>query len=242
MSPSHRNARTTALAFGGSLAARVATLACCGALALLVGCDPEAKAKQLVDGASSSAADLKDGVASAAKGKVDGLTSAAKGEVLAAKAKVFGLSDTGALSEAGVAWLSSQKPAEGATGVEGVVAKGIQIAPVVIEAHRVMNEAVDEDTAIEPIYQKIEAGKEPELDASIKAMPRMDVIDGVTVGFKKLDAIENAKLKKEQAVLVMWRRDDHLVGFLYRSQRTIDLEVVVKETPRLYKLMNAAAR
>ncbi|MBK6517067.1 MAG: hypothetical protein IPM79_20555 [Polyangiaceae bacterium] len=210
-------------------------------LVLALGCDAEKRAKQLVDGASSGASDLKDGVTTAAKDKVNGMTSAARFEVVAAKAKVFGLTDTGAISEAGLEWLSSQKPADGSTGVEGVVAKGIQIAPVVIEAHRVMNQAVDEDTAIEPIYQPIEAGKEPELDASIKAMPRMDVVDGVTVGFKKLDSIENTKIKKEQAVLVLWRRDTHLVGFLYRSHRTVDLEVVVTETPRLYKLMNAAA-
>jgi hypothetical protein len=72
-------------------------------------------------------------------------------------------------------------------------------------------------------------------------MPRVEVIDGVTVGFRKLDAIENLKLHKERAFLVMWRRDHHLVGFLYRSTRTIDIEVVIKETPRLMGMLHRAA-
>lgn len=214
----------------------------------LVACDPKEKAQDLADRAASGASDLKSDAKSAAMEKVDGTKSAALSEIdkglLAAKSKIFGLTDTGSLSEAGLGWLSSSKPAEAAqgTGIEAQVAKGSQIAAVTLEAHRVMNQAVDEDTAIEPIYQKVEPGKQAEVDASIKAMPRVEVIDGFTVGFKKLDSIETTKIKKEQAVLVMWRKDDHLVGFLYRSHRTIDLEVVVRETPRLLKLMHQTAK
>jgi uncharacterized protein YfiM (DUF2279 family) len=160
--------------------------------------------------------------------------------ISAAKKALFGLTDSGALSESASAWLTSNAPTEGSA--ESLVAKGVQVAPVAVEIAKVANRAVDEETAIEPVYQKIEPGGEAKLDESIKAMPRVELVNGTTVGFKKLDSIENAKITKEQAVLVLWRKGDHLVGFLYRSKRTIDLELVIKETPRLYALTNAAIK
>jgi hypothetical protein len=166
--------------------------------------------------------------------------SAGAAQVEKAKRAVFGLPDTGALSESASAWLASNAPAEGSA--EAWVTRGVQVAPVAVEIAKVANQAVDEETAIEPVYQKIEPGAEAKLDESIKAMPRVELINGTTVGFKKLDSIENAKIKKEQAVLVLWRKGDYLVGFLYRSKSTIDLELVIKETPRLYTLTEAAIR
>lgn len=198
-------------------------------LLVVVGCgDASKQAEELAARASAGANELGRGAKSA-------------GEAQLGKAKqaLFGLSDSGALSDSARAWLSSEKTADSA---EGWVAKGVQIAPVAIEIAKVANRAVDEETAIEPVYQKVEPGGEAKLDESIKAMPRVELIDGTTVGFKKLDSIENAKITKEQAVLVLWRRGDHLVGFLYRSKKTIDLEVVIKETPRLYALTNDAIK
>jgi len=211
--------------------------------------DAEKGARDLADKASAEADKLAKDAKTVAQSQLDGAASAASDTVISAKAKIFDLPDlaapkSGALSDQGLEWLAKQKPAEGSAapgGIEGVVARGAQIAPVVIEAKKVMNQAVDEDTAVEPIYQAVEPGQEPVLDQSIKDMPRVEVVDGFTIGFKKLDAIETTKIHKEQAALVMWRKDGHLVGFLYRSRRTIDMAVVVKETPRLLRLMHAAA-
>jgi hypothetical protein len=38
----------------------------------------------------------------------------------------------------------------------------------------------------------------------------------------------------------MWRQGDHLVGFVYRSRREIDIEKMVAEAPRLVKLVQTA--
>lgn len=222
----------------------------------VIACDPgsandlaasaSSEAERLKNDVKSAATDKLDGVTSAATDKLDGATSAAKSEldkgIVQLEAKVFGLPSTGQLSEGAVAWLTEQKPASTGTALESTVAKGVQIAPVALEAYRLMNEVVDEETAIEPIYQEVAPGKEPELDAQIKAMPRVEVIDGVTVGFRKLDSVETTKLTKEEAVLVLWRRDQHLVGFLYRKRREIDVATVIKETPRLVGLLNEAAK
>ncbi len=204
-------------------------------LALLGGaCDAKSRSERIAE-ASAKAKALEGDAKSAAKKQIDRGASAAK-------AALFGLTDTGALSSAAVSLLDASASASGSASIEAAVAKGKQIAPVVVEAKRTMNEAVDEDTAIEPIYQPIEPGEAPKVSESIRAMPRVEVIDGVTVGFKMLDDVEMTKIKKERAVLVMWQQGDHLVGFLYRSRRTIDLEVVVRKTPQLMKLMQAAAK
>jgi hypothetical protein len=188
--------------------------------------------------ASKQAEELAARASAGANGLSREARSAGAAQLDRAKKALFGLSDSGALSDSATSWLSSKAPAEGSA--ESWVTKGVQIAPVAVEIAKVANQAVDDETAIEPVYQKIEPGGEAKLDESIKAMPRVELINGTTVGFKKLDSIENAKITKEQAVLVLWRKGDYLVGFLYRSKRTIDLELVIKETPRLYALTNAA--
>jgi hypothetical protein len=203
---------------------------CALALLLTLGCgDASKQAEELAARASAGANELGRDAKSAGEAQID-----------RAKKAVFGLSDSGVLSESASAWLTANAPTEGSA--ESWVAKGVQVAPVAIEIAKVANKAVDEETAIEPVYQKIEPGGEAKLDESIKAMPRVELVNGTTVGFKKLDSIENAKIKKEQAVLVLWRKGDYLVGFLYRSKKTIDLEVVIKETPRLYALTNDAIK
>jgi hypothetical protein len=196
-------------------------------IAAAVACDPK---KEVAD------------LASAATAKADGLASAAKGEVdkgiSKVKKELFGLTDSGALSEAASGWIAKQ--AEGGDPALAYVQKGAQLAPVAVEAAKVLNQAVDDETAIEPIYQKVEPGREKEVDDAIGKMPKVEVVDGVKVGFKKLDGIETTKLTKEQAAVVLWRKDDHLIGFVYRTKRTIDLEVLAKEAPRLVLMTQAA--
>ena len=119
-----------------------------------------------------------------------------------------------------------------------VVARGARVAPVVVEIATVLNSAVDDETAIEPIYTPVSAPGEA--DKAIASMPTVEVVDGVTVGFKKLDSMTTNAIVKEEAVLVLWRRNDHLLGFVVRKKRSIDLAALIKETPRLMKLFESS--
>lgn len=170
----------------------------------------------------------------------DTATRFADATVLATKKAWAGVTDTGELSKGATAWLA-ETAANSASKVETVVNKGVQIAPVALEIALVVNAAVDDDTAIEPIYQQIDGDRsEAEVDAAIAEMPRVELIDGVKVGFDQLSRIDSDQKVDEQAYLITWRRDDKLVGLLYRSKRTIDLNMLVGEAPRLVALTQKA--
>lgn len=79
-----------------------------------------------------------------------------------------------------------------------------------------------------------------DVDAAIGDMPRTEVIDGVTVGFKQLASLDTDKQLTEKAYLVLWRKDDHLVGFVYRSRKEIVLGAVVREAPALVRAVRGA--
>ena len=74
------------------------------------------------------------------------------------------------------------------------------------------------------------------VDKAIGDMPRVEVVDGVTVGFRQMDQVDTSTRVKERGYLVMWRHENHLVGFVYRSTRTINVDQLVAETPRLIEL------
>jgi hypothetical protein len=78
------------------------------------------------------------------------------------------------------------------------------------------------------------------VDQDIADMPRTEVIDGVTVGFKRVRELSNSEKVDEDAYLVLWRRDDEIVGFVYQKKSRIDLDALVKETPRLMKLVSGS--
>lgn len=144
---------------------------------------------------------------------------------------------TGHLSETAKGWLATATDEQ---TIEAVVREGKQIAPVAVEIAQSVSSAIDSDTAIEPIYQKIEDGKTAEVDAAISDMPRTEVVDGLTIGFKQLDETSNEKKVTERGYLVTWRDGDHLYGFVYHSKRTIDVEKLVSDAPRLLALARAA--
>lgn len=145
----------------------------------------------------------------------------------------------GQLSQQTQDWLRSAGTSE---TVERMVATGTQIAPIANEIGVVVSETIKTDRAIEPIYQPIEPGQEAKVDRAIRGMPRTEVIDGVTVGFKQLDATDNAEMVKERAYLMMWRDEQRLFGFVYRSKRTIDIDKLVNDAPRLLSLADQAVK
>jgi hypothetical protein len=175
--------------------------------------------KQAFDASKKAAGDLADATKSGARSLFDDLRS------------------DGELSDSAKQWLKARSSDE--STIEGVLVKGVQLAPVALEVTKVLADAVDEETAVEPIFQKVD-GDSSKTDAAIGGMPRVEVIDGLTVGFKTMDTLDASKKVEQRGYLVMWRHEDHLVGFVYRSTRTIDIDELVAETPRLMKLTQAA--
>lgn len=164
-------------------------------------------------------------------------------EVVGDKAKELfaDIPDTGELSDKSMAWIESaaKSEEEAADGAESWISKGTQLAPVALEIAKVVNESVDKDYMIEPIYMEIGDEKaQAELDAKLAKLPKTQEIDGVKVGFKRLTESSSEKKVDESAYLVIWRRDDHLVGFVYRSRSEIDVDKLAAETPRLIGAVN----
>ena len=101
------------------------------------------------------------------------------------------------------------------------------------------SKVIDTEHLIEPIYQEVEDGDGADVDKAISDMPRVEVIDGLTIGFKQLDETSAEAVVKERGYLVTWREGNHLIGFVYRSKKTIDLEALVAETPRIVSLVRS---
>lgn len=187
--------------------------------------------KDLAKKAGDKAGQVKQG-AQALGDKADGLAQDA-GKLWA------DVPDTGALSKTAKGWLD-QAAEHGEGGIAPLLAKGEQVAPVAADISRSLAGAIETDTKVEPIYQKVPEGQEAQVDAAISDMPRVEVIDGLTVGFRQLDETSTEKMVKERGYLVTWREGEHLVGFVYRSKRTVDLNKVVAETPRILGLARRA--
>lgn len=219
-------------------------------LSLTTACDGDAgktvtdaaKATQKsVDDATKKAGKTIDDAKNLATKTTDEAKRLADATTLFAKKAWAGVTNPGELSSSAATWIGDRaKEVDGAT-VEKVIAKGVQVAPVAVEIALVVNEAVDDDTAIEPIYQRIDgdAGK-AEVDTAIASMPRVEVIDGVKVGFSQLSSLDAGKKVDESAYLVTWRREDRLIGLVYRTKRSVDLDMLVKETPRLMEMTKKA--
>jgi len=153
------------------------------------------------------------------------------------------LPDSGELSEQAQTWISGA--ANDDDRVEYWLDKGEQAVPVARDIGRTLNDAVERDFVVEPIYRKVTTAGDGDvdltaIDASIAAMPRVEVIDGLTVGFRRLAADDTEGREKQSAYLVLWRAEHHLVGFVFRSRRKIRLDKLVAEAPRLIALVRAA--
>lgn len=150
----------------------------------------------------------------------------------------------GELTEATKAWLRRGAEAS-VSSIEAVLQKGEQVVPVALEITRAVVAAIDSDTAIEPIYQEVAGGsselalRRTEADAAIQGMTRVEPIEGLQVGFKQLSSLDAGKQVSESAYLVVWRQDDRLVGFVYRSRREVALDQLIREAPRLVGLVRS---
>lgn len=221
-----------------------------------------AQAGEMADAASREAGALAEktwagagGVAEAARREAESLaekTRAGAGELAtsaseqtAAAARVTAewatkMLQRGELTETAKAWLrKGSELSQG--GIEAVLAKGQQAVPMALAIGSALAAAVDSDTMIEPIYQPVtrEGVGSAEADAAIRGMTRVEVVDGVQVGFKELTSLDLGHRVSETAYLVVWRQGDHLVGFVFRSRRDIAIGELVGLAPKLVALVRA---
>jgi uncharacterized phage infection (PIP) family protein YhgE len=208
--------------------------------------DAADKAKDAADKAAQGTKDAIDGSKQAydkSKQKVDELSAQAKAGADKvkegtdkAKALWGDVPESGELSETTKSWLDDQAD-EGDSTIASVIAQGKQVAPVAAEIGESASKVVDSEHLIEPIYQEVDGDESSEVDKAISDMPRVEVIEGLTIGFKQLDETSADAVVKERGYLVTWREGNHLIGFVYRSKKTIDLEALVAETPRIVGLI-----
>ena len=209
--------------------------------------DDTAKAKAAVDKTIVDASNLAKEGADA----TDKAAAAAKetSEVATAWATDIKRS-SGELSATASHWIDdAAKLAEGSEAtIETILACGTQVAPTAIEIGTSLSSAVDRDTVFEPIFQSVEVSDEEgaalrtsaEADRAIAAMPRVEVIDGLTIGFKDLTSTTAKERVTESGYLVIWRKDGYLIGFVYRSRQAVDLEKLIADAPRLIALVQSA--
>lgn len=122
-------------------------------------------------------------------------------------------------------------------GVESMLHRGVQLAPVALEIAKSVHAAVDSGVEIEPIVQDLDDEQaQAELDRRIEDMPRVETIDGVSVGFKDMTQWNSGRRESESAYLILWRADKRLLGLVYRSHGRINMDKLVADAPRLIAL------
>jgi hypothetical protein len=202
----------------------------------------EQAGKELADDAKHKGHELTDELADDAKHKsrelADGLAEKAGDQAKSWWERE--VPSTGELSEKGKQLLASG--AEQAPGsIEQLLTRGEQLAPTALEIGKTLRDAIESDTIVEPIIQKVDdPAAQTELDKKISDMPRVETIEGVSVGFKDMTVYDSGGRSTESAYLVLWRHDTHLLGFIYRSKKRINVDTLVRETPRLAKLVQGA--
>lgn len=163
------------------------------------------KASDLKDKASETASDIKDkakDIAGSAEDKANEALDFVKPHADKAKDKVSNLVVDG-----------KQKAAEVAKMAEAVV-------PMITDG-----------IGFHAIYQKIDGDDEKAaLDKAVGDMSRVEVIDGLTVGFEVITT---------RQILVVWRHDDHMIGFVYTSLTDVLIRHLIDKAPGLIKLVSS---
>lgn len=204
------------------------------------GCSPEAAKEKLDQGKEAVAAKVDDATEQAEAEAKEQLSAARTSAKEAVDEKLDELKDeiptTGELSGKALDYLKSDDAKEGAASA---IDSGAQLLPVAKEVADVLSRSVEKDLVIEPIVQKVDdEAKRAELDKQIGEMPRTEVVDGMTVGFSQMSQKSTEGTVDESAYLVMWRKGDYLLGFFYRSRKEVDVEVLVREAPRIIELVS----
>lgn len=203
-------------------------------LLTLGACDSANEATAKGKQAAADAVDASKKAVDASKKAADDAVDASKKAVDDAKKWWDDVPDTGELSDKTKAWLAKAAD-DGEASIEKALADGEQYAPTALQIAQGLSSAVDSETGFEPIYVKVD--DKASADEKIGDMPKVQVVDSLTIGLKRVDEWDGLTKNKERGYLVLWREDEHLVGFVYRSRSEISLEKVAAEVPRLVKLV-----
>jgi hypothetical protein len=201
------------------------------ALAVALGCgdDPSSSARNAVAAAQAAAS------AQTARA-VEAVDAAAKSTRDAAASLWPDVPDTGALSRTALRYLASASD-----GAAGLVAVGAQLAPVAQRIAQGLDAVVDRELQLEPIVQKLDdPAARAKVDAAIGDMPHHTVVDGVQIGLRDLGGIEGDAHVRERGVLVLWRTEDRMLGFVVRSRRSIDIPTLIREVPVWFRITSEA--
>jgi hypothetical protein len=206
----------------------------CLALTVLLSssaCDVDAAKDQAADKAKKVGEQAKDAAKQAseqAKDKAEQLADEAVD-----KGKQLWAERNGELSDGARGILAKGAAAQG-DGVEALLHKGKQLAPIAFDVAKTLHSTVEGDVDIEPIIQKLDdEDAQQKLDARIGDMPRVETISGVDVGFRDVSAWDSGGRETESAYLILWRADTRLIGLVYRSRQRIHIDKIVAEAPRL---------
>jgi hypothetical protein len=223
-------------------------------LLTLPACEPEAAKEQARDVAKEAGERAKEAGAQARevakdageRAKDAGARAKEAGEQLAGdavdKSKQMWAERRGELSDSAKD-IFAKGAASSGEGVEAMLQKGKQVAPVALDVAQTLHAAVDGDVDIEPIVQNLDdADAQAELDRRIADMPRVETIEGVDVGFKEVTQWDTSGRGTESAYLILWRRDTRLYGLVYRSNKRINIDKLIAEAPRLINLVHGGAR
>ena len=178
--------------------------------------------------------DLKDRASSSVEDTLSGIEdrlSAIEDRASALRDQAAALSDRG--EELGRSALELIRPyaTGGMDHIENLIVDGKTNAVQAAKLAAVVAPAIADGVGFRPIYIDLtgEDAKES-LDRAIGKMPRVEVVDGLTVGFRPFT---------KRQFLVAWRQGDRLVGFVYTSLVDVAIGHVVEQAPRLISLASA---
>lgn len=195
------------------------------------------KARELGEQAADKSKQLAGELGDKAKDKAGELGDKAKdkaGQLWAERPQ------TGELSDA-AKQIFNKGAAASDGGIEAWLAKGKQLAPVAVDIAKTLHSAIDSEVDIEPIVQKLDNEQSAaELDARIQDMPRIATINGLDVGFKDVSQWDARGHESQSSYLILWRRDDQLLGLIYRSRKRVHIDQLITEAPRLLSLVSGA--
>jgi hypothetical protein len=187
---------------------------------MLSACDTAAVEREAAAQASAAASAM-----AAGKGKAEDTLGSARQE----------------LARASESWLAEQAKSAKPGSIESWVGKGAKALTVAGDLSSAIQDVVERETVVEPIIVDVPEGEAPKVDAAIEEMPRVEVVDGVQVGFRAIDRLSTEAKSSERAYVVMWRKGDRLYGFFYRSKQTIHVDRVVEHAPKLMAAIEKAA-
>lgn len=140
------------------------------------------------------------------------------------------------LSAVAQAWIAGFEPR---SAMDTLMRAGRTVTPTAVALGEALSSAVDSDHVVEPIYRELTPEDIAAVDAAIGDLPRVEVVDGVTVGYKQLDELSLERYHEERGYLVVWRTENRMIGLLYRSSKTIDVDALIALTPRLMKVTSS---